>query len=223
MIKFENLDVMGWGAAIRGMRNSWNSWDKSDSYDSVNYVFKEDFDDAKDLGLIGKNCIWEGGCAWKVDNGHCCTFVIGQADMQLMKKLVRAGSDHSKFLRMVVVYVDITAPLYWWKEYDTYKVIYMADFSTLTNYYNSWDIIAILNNLREKYIETKDKTYWDMIIELLPESYNQKRTVMLNYEVLRNIYKSRRNHKLQEWRDFCEWVEHLPYSELITEGINNEI
>lgn len=249
MIKFENLDVVGWNAAIRGMRNSWNSWDKSDSYDSVNYVFKEDFDDAKDLGLIGKNCVWDGAGAWKVDNGHCCTFVIGQADMGLMKKLVRAGSDHSKFLRMVVVYVDITAPLYWWKEYDTYKVgtvanscstmhtitdkkfelsdfsrkIYMADFSTLTNYYNSWDIIATLNNLREKYIETKDKTYWDMIIELLPESYNQKRTVMLNYEVLRNIYKSRRNHKLQEWGDFCEWVERLPYSELITEGVNNEI
>ena len=254
MIKFENLDVVGWNAAIRGMRNSWNSWEKSDSYDSVNYVFKEDFDDAKDLGLIGKNCVWDGAGAWKVDNGHCCTFVIGQADMQLMKKLVRAGSDHSKFLRMIVVYVDIIAPLYWWKEADTYKVgtvvnscstmhtvadkeFTLEDFSHEHLCEGSLNllkkvVIDVLNTHRhyfKNFDNYKDdllidkQTVWWQIIQLLPTSYNQKRTVMLNYEVLRNIYKSRRGHKLQEWSDFCEWVEHLPYSELITEGVNNEI
>ena len=175
-------------------------------------------------------------------------FEIGQNDLDLMKRLRRSGSDHRKFMRMITVYLDITAPLYWWKEFSTYKVGTVAnscstmhkihakeftleDFSHehLLDYGDSelvWGeavpiislecIVRALNVYREKYLETKNKKYWWQMIQLLPSSYNQKRTVMLNYEVLANMYKSRRNHKLDEWHDFCDWIEELPYSELIT-------
>jgi hypothetical protein len=239
MIKFENTEVMGWEAAIRGMRNPMNSWDKSDS------------------GI----CFDTVAChTCRADRNHCKSrmenkeFVVGYDDMNLMTRLRNAGTDHRKFMRMITVYVDITAPLYWWKEFDTYKVgtvanscstmhkihenefkledfshehlidepIYAHDgldsdeeriFSTgLLN-----DTIFCLNVFRKKFLETKDKKYWWQMIQLLPSSYNQRRTVMLNYEVLANIYKSRNNHKLDEWSvGFMDWIKSLPYSELIT-------
>lgn len=220
MIKFEHTEVVGWEAAIRGMRNPLESWEKSDS-DCVNnfplfdVVFKPR---------------------------------LGPNDLSLMMRLRNAGTDHRKFMRMIVVYVDITAPLYWWKEFDTYKVgtvanscstmhcIHRKEF-TLNDFsheqlmdcldgdyeaYNSGPgvvlrtTIAMLNMCRDLYLQTKDKKYWWQMIQLLPTSYNQKRTVMLNYEVLANIYKSRKDHKLDEWHDFCAWIWELPYSELIT-------
>ena len=215
MIRIENVAIWGWEPAVRGMRNPMNSWEKSDSVCSY---------DSDELPL----------------------YIIGDNDKKLMKSLVAAGTDHRKFMRMITVYVDITAPLYWWKEFDTYKVGTVAnscstmhkihtkrfereDFSIeyLENCKEQhWmvcmdNIISALNVAREKYLETKDKTYWWQMIQLLPISYNQKRTVMLNYEVLANIYKSRKNHKLDEWRELCHWVEGLPYSELIT-GVSNE-
>lgn len=202
MIEITKTDVYGWKAAIRGMRNPMNSWDKSDSY------FGEDGDVA-----------------------------MGENDLNLMKNLVSAGSDHSKFMRMIYVSVDVNAPLYWWKEYDTYKVgtvanscstmhkIHEKEF-TIDDFshehvdmyaFNLFDmIIRNLNANREQYLETKDKRYWWNMIQLLPSSYNQKRTLTLNYAVLRNMYKARRNHKLDEWHTFCDWIETLPYSELIT-------
>lgn len=223
MIKIENVEVTGWEAAIRGMRNPMNSWDKSDS------VY---------------------GTYWGEIDGHKCFdsdgFVIGGNDLNLMQKLRNAGTDHRKFMRMITVYVDITAPLYWWKEFDTYKVgtvanscstmhkihakeFTMEDFSHehLALYEVDGEIcrdfkgtlectIDDLNVARELYLETKDKKYWNTMVQLLPSSYNQKRTVMLNYEVFANMYHSRKNHKLDEWRDFCAWVKILPYSELIT-------
>lgn len=207
MIKIENVEVTGWEHAIRGMRNPLESWHKSDSE------------------LYG--------------GGYC----VGPNDLNLMKRLVRAGTDHRKFMRMIVVYMDITAPLYWWKEFDTYKVGTVAnscstmhkiaakeftleDFSyehildeTFTGEVIPMVLleatIKCLNENRAHYLSTKDKKYWWQMIQLLPTSYNQKRTVMLNYEVLANMYKSRRNHKLDEWREFCEWIETLPYAELI--------
>ena len=216
MLKIENVEVLGWEHAIRGMRNPKNSWEKSDS---------------------GVKCPYE--------KENCCgecqqNFCIGPNDYTLMMQLRNAGTDHRKFMRMIAVYVDITAPLYWWKEFDTYKVGTVAnscstmhkiadkrfereDFSIehLENCDEQhWmvcmeNIISSLNVAREKYLETKDKKYWWQMIQLLPSSYNQRRTVMLNYEVLANMYKSRRHHKLDEWHTFCDWVEALPYSELI--------
>lgn len=210
MIKIENCDVCGFETAIRGMRNPMNSWDKSDS---------DPF------------------------NG------IGNNDLELMKKLVNAGSDHRKFMRFITVTVDVNAPLYWWKEYDTYKVGTVAnscstmhkihakeftldDFSHehLFQYKDNYErsiiadgndellirIIYTLNLYRNLYIKYKDKDYWWQMIQLLPTSYNQKRTLLLNYEVLRNIYHARKNHKLDEWHAFCDWIDSLPYSELIT-------
>ena len=207
MIKLENTLVSGWNASIRGMRNPLNSWAKSDS---------------------------------AVIDGH--DFFVGDNDMKLMRKLSAAGSDHRKFMRFITVTVDITAPLYWWKEFDTYKVgtvanscstmhkihakpIELSDFSIddfyiedegfdLSDYFEN--VVADCESLRRKYIETKDKKYWRGLIQLLPESYNQKRTVMLNYEVLRNMYNARKAHKLDEWHTFCTWIEALPHSELIT-------
>lgn len=214
MIKIENVEVVGWEHAIRGMRNPLNSWDKSDS-----------------VILQTENII-----------------DVGNNDLDLMKRLVKAGTDHRKFMRMIVVYVDVTAPLYWWKEADTYKVgtvrnscstmhkitekeFALDDFShehlvldedTHTNYLCILDfVIDALNSAREKYLETNDKCYWWQIIQLLPSSYNQRATLMLNYEVLANMYHSRKNHKLDEWREFCKWIESLPYSELITGGVEN--
>lgn len=239
MLKIENTEVLGWEHAIRGMRNPMNSWEKSDSnlYHASVY-----FDEC--------NKRWE-------TNGH--RFMIGPNDLDLMKRLRNAGTDHRKFMRMITVYVDIAGALYWWKEFDTYKVGTVAnscstmhkiaakeftleDFShehliDYDSYFcNEVDgpvlecapnvncgglqhmnlTINLLNYYRQKYLETKDKKYWWQMIQLLPSSYNQRRTVMLNYEVLANIYKSRRNHKLDEWHTFCDWIEGLPYSELIT-------
>lgn len=257
MLKIENVDVMGWEAAIRGMRNPLNSWDKSDS----GYVYAD-----------------------KVTSAHIVTevygdgipFVIGTNDQDLMKRLRNAGTDHRKFMRMITVYADITAPLYWWKEFDTYKVGTVAnscstmhkiadkeftleDFSC-EHLFDVKDMIPsdqrnensinkdialaainvdgsdcyftpkgfiqmtcnILNRYRSRFLETKDKRYWWQMIQLLPSSYNQRRTVMLNYEVLANMYKSRKNHKLDEWHVLCDWIKTLPYSELIT-GIFDEL
>ena len=234
MLKIENTEVMGWEAAIRGMRNPMNSWDKSDSRFSL-------LDDCGD-------CIH---CNLRFD--ECNEQQIGHNDLDLMTRLRNAGTDHRKFMRMITVYLDITAPLYWWKEFDTYKVGTVAnscstmhkihekeftleDFScdhlyaedeidgmyystTAEEEFTSTDVLKVviesLNNYRKMYLATKDKKEWWQMIQLLPSSYNQRRTVMLNYEVLANIYKSRRNHKLDEWHTFCDWIESLPYSELI--------
>jgi hypothetical protein len=228
MLKVENVEVLGWEHAIRGMRNPKNSWAKSDSGPECPY---------------GKE-----KCCGECQQNFC----IGSNDKQLMMALRNAGTDHRKFMRMITVYLDITAPLYWWKEFDTYKVGTVANSCstmhkiaekefTLENFscehlLSYWgeekvnptiiypctpmqhlnQTIACLNVCRKKYLETKDKKYWWQMIQLLPSSYNQRRTVMLNYEVLANIYKSRRNHKLDEWHTFCDWIEGLPYSALIT-------
>ena len=211
MINIELLEMSGIGSAIKGMRNPMNSWEKSDSY----YIWPDDTE-----------------------------FHIGPNDHDLMMKLRNAGTDHRKFMRMIVVYADITAPLYWWKEFDTYKVGTVAnscstmhkiadkeftldDFSVehLTEGNRQGFeqcVLSALNTARENFLETKDKLWWWQMIQELPSSYNQKRTIMLNYEVLVNMYGSRKNHKLDEWRDFCKWVETLPHSELITGGIKNE-
>ena len=221
MIKLENTILPSadqWKAIIFGARNPLNSWSRSDS--------KFDEDENFDPG------------------DYPCSFMLGDNDYSLMQRLAKAGTDHRKFMRMIAVYVDITAPLYWWKEFDTYKVgtvanscstmhkiadkkFTMADFSCEHLYDFCPDCytdsatvlrytIGRLNYCRKKYLETKDKKYWWPLIQLLPSSYNQKRTVMLNYEVLANIYKSRQNHKLDEWHTFCDWIKMLPYSELIT-------
>ena len=243
MLKIENTEVMGWEHAIRGMRNPLESWEKSDSF--WNY----------------RSCEECNGNASCIDDFH-----VGPNDLDLMTRLRNAGTDHRKFMRMLVVYVDITGPLYWWKEFDTYKIGTVAnscstmhkiaareftleDFShehligspiprfkqmfsvtefnaengnksysfamgsTPIDFMNC--IVEVLNTYRNLYLRTKDKKYWWQMIQLLPSSYNQRRTVMLNYEVLANIYKSRRNHKLDEWHTFCDWIERLPYSELI--------
>lgn len=256
MIKFEKTEVVGWEHAIRGMRNPYsvdgaenNSWDKSDSFNST--------------------ALWEN---YRFGEGNP---EIGPNDLDLMKRLLNAGTDHRKFMRMIAVYVDITAPLYWWKEFDTYKVGTVANSCstmhkiaakefTLEDFSHEHlvgifkkdleDTILKLNIARNTYIyggevlndngeiftvKPKDKTVWWQMIQLLPSSYNQKRTVMLNYEVLANIYKSRKDHKLDEWREhdskipdstsqalyskeqpfgFCDWIKTLPYSELITGG-----
>lgn len=230
MIKIEETKTFGWEAAIRGMRNPMNSWDKSDTHESSSYCPSLDH--------------WEGA----TEDGFY--LFVGDDDLDLMRRLCKAGSDHRKFMRMIVVYCDITAPLYWWKEFDTYKVGTVAnscstmhkihdkeftidDFSnehilkeTFTGLVNPTDllngIVDALNQNRNLYLQTKDKKYWWQMIQLLPSSYNQKRTVMLNYEVLVNMYKSRKSHKLDEWHDFCDWIKTLPYSELITGIEKNE-
>ena len=228
MIKIENVDVCGWESAIRGMRNPMNSWDKSDSEFNVScrVCKSEHYRNKCD------NCLYSDG-----------NILLGNNDLDLMKRLAKAGTDHRKFMRMIVVYVDVTSPLYWWKEADTYKVgtvrnscstmhkITEKEF-TLDDFSHEHlsddsikllkDIVFILNFHREKYLETKDKNYWWQLIQLLPSSYNQRATLMLNYEVLANMYHSRKNHKLDEWREFCKWIETLPYSELITGGKENE-
>ena len=236
MLKIENVVTPSpeqWRSAIMGARNPMNSWDRSDS------EFEE-------------HCL---------ENWHdiVTTFEnLGSNDHDLLMRLRNAGTDHRKFMRMIVVYVDILAPLYWWKEFDTYKVGTVAnscstmhkiaakeftleDFSCehltgktdglwvnadgrdfMCSAYDFMQITCdVLNYYRQKYLETKDKNYWWQMIQLLPSSYNQRRTVMLNYEVLANIYKSRRGHKLDEWNQMCDWIEELPYSELITG--NNEV
>lgn len=259
MIKLEKTEVVGLEHAIRGMRNPMNSWDQSDSQQAyINDGYKEA----------------------KID-----ILSVGNKDLELMKRLKNAGPDHRKFMRMMVVYVDITAPLYWWKEFDTYKVgtvanscstmhkihakeFELSDFSH-EHIIRNWDgdhndaiyykdlpenspikapmmfspfgvlrlTIAVLNTNREAYLRISEqlrndmepnemhrlqklqKEYWWQMIQLLPSSYNQKRTVMLNYEVLRNMYHNRKNHKLDEWHGLCDWIDDLPYSELITDGL----
>lgn len=223
MIKIDMTDTYGWEVAVRGMRNPMNSWDKSDSH----YCWKPQYP--------GGGCF---GC--ELNSDHNCRvdkYMVGAADLDLMKRLIKSGTDHSKFLRMIGVTCDLTAPLYWWKEYDTYKVGTVAnscstmhkihakkfersDFSTdhlIPRMKEVLDVtIANLNACRGNYLATNDKQWWWQMIQLLPTSYNQKRTVQLNYAVLRNIYHSRKNHKLDEWHTFCHWIEGLPYSELIT-------
>lgn len=201
VIKIENVDVHNITRAIYSARNAMNSWDKSDSR------FETD--------------------------------TMGENDLKLAKKLVKAGADHSKFMRMITVTCDITAPRYWWTEFDTYKVgtvrnscstmhtihkepftakDFSFDKSTAVVFGNETrEILKLLNKVRDLYLKTNDKSYWRTLIQLLPQSYNQRATVQLNYQVLRNMYHARKNHKLDEWRDFCKWVEKLPYSELITE------
>lgn len=217
MIEFENVEVFGWEASIRGLRSPLNSWDKSDS----GYVTEYD----------------EGGFDAEF-------YKIGDNDLDLMKKLIAAGSDHSKFMRMINVTLDITAPLYWWKEFDTYKVgtvrnscstmhkIHEKEFTLDDFSFEDFEVedgaiflsdcfknvVADCEMLRRLFVETGDKKYWRGLIQLLPESYNQRATVQLNYAVLRNMYHGRKYHKLDEWHDFCHWIESLPYSELITGG-----
>ena len=234
MLKIENVEVIGWEHAIRGMRNPMNSWGKSDS-----------------CWRYGFPC---GPGYAEVEYSDDATFYVGPNDRELMKKLSAAGTDHRKFMRMIVVYLDIVAPLYWWKEFDTYKIGTVAnsgstmhkiaekefridDFSTEHLFPEvreafETSIIKALNIFRDLYLgfdgfkeqwgEHEKKEYWWQMIQLLPSSYNQRRTIMLNYEVLANIYKSRRNHKLDEWHTLCDWIETLPCHELITGGSENE-
>lgn len=251
MLKIENVEITGWDAAIRGMRNPMNSWDKSDSGTCMGTL---------PCHSCEKNRTTE--CNVTVRPGD---FIIGPNDKKLMMTLRNAGTDHRKFMRYIVVYLDITAPLYWWKEFETYRAgVYpgqepinpmdietnscstmhkihakeftledfshehvLRDNSVTVNYVENdfrilnnlqWLMLTIdlLNSMREAYLKTKDKNFWWQMIQLLPSSYNQKRTVMLNYEVLANMYKSRRNHKLDEWHTLCDWMETLPMEDLIT-------
>lgn len=242
MIKIENVEVTGWEAAIRGMRNPMNSWNKSDSG-----ICK-----GGDDGIGCEKC-----ATYDCEHTYDHSWQLGKADHELMMKLAAGGPVHAKYRRMITVYLDITAPLYWWKEFDTYKVGTVANSCSTMHkiaakeftledfscehlgvcipaekndgeecFQNLWidgifpKIIEGLNIARIFYIREKDpelkKQYWWQMIQLLPSSYNQKRTIMLNYEVLAGIYPMRKNHKLDEWRELCQWIERLPYSEIIT-------
>lgn len=239
MIKIENVETCGWEAAIRGMRNPKNSWAKSDSHKCP--------------------CAdWDGDCPMVMNDNEPAKgcdpdkyrFCVGENDFHLMQVLANSGPDDGKFLRMIHVQLDVTAPLYWWKEADQYKVGTVTDSCSTMHKIHAKEFelddfshehiinsvsmgaqeievrispmqallttIECLNSYRELYLETKDKKYWWQLIQLLPSSYNQRRTWDLNYAVLRNIYHARRNHKLDEWRELCAWIETLPYSELIT-------
>lgn len=219
MIRIENVQVVGWEAAIRGMRNPMNSWLKSDSE-----FCHSDGEYHTILGKTGPSLEDAG------------TITIGSNDLDLMKRLSAGGPVHAKYRRMITVFLDILAPLYWWKEFDTYRVGTVAnscstmhkihakeftreDFSLehlVSQNLNIMDmVIRNLNYYRGLYLLRKEKDDWWQMIQLLPSCYNQRRTVMLNYEVLHNIYISRKDHKLDEWRDFCKWVETLPYFEEI--------
>lgn len=219
MIQIENVEIYGWKAAILGMRNPLESWSKSDSqFDVTTY-----WDEEREL----------------IADEH--SVVLGENDIKLMQKLIKAGSDHAKFLRMVNVTCDITAPRMWFLEFDTYKVgtvsnscstmhtihkkpFELSDFSTdggeeITHYLED-DVIPFLNFCRNRYLGTKNKGYWRAMILALPQSYNQKRTVQLNYEVLKRMYFARKNHKLDEWRNFCKWAETLPYFKDLMEVVS---
>lgn len=225
MIKIENAEVMGWEHAIRGMRNPLESWARIDSYQPHCLCCHRDSDDE----------------AREEHDITVLPYVLGENDHALMMRLAKAGPEHAKYRRMIVVYADVTAPLYWWKEYDTFKVGTVAnscstmhkitakqfelqDFShehlTIASSIALQEVIYNLNYWRAQYelayTDNRRKECWWQLIQLLPSSYNQRRTIMLNYEVLANIYRQRLNHKLDEWRDFCTWAEQLPYSELIT-------
>lgn len=220
MIRILDYEVTGWKWAIEGMRNPLNSWDKSDS----GWCYK-----------IKPTCA-ECECFLECEVDEW-KYIVGENDLKLMKKLATAGSDHRKFMRMITVYVSLSAPLYWWKEADTYKVGTVRNSCSTMHKIHSKEItlkdcsceylkgmglvvlkesLRMLNAARESYIESKNKDDWYKMIQLLPSSYNQRATLMLNYEVLRNIYHSRKNHKLDEWHTFCDWIETLPCSELIT-------
>lgn len=213
MIKIEKTKIYGWEEAVRGMRNPMNSWDRSDS----------DWKFVEDPSIINPN--------------DEVKFVVGENDHDLMMRLAKGGAVHAKYRRMISVYVDITAPLYWWKEFDTYKLgtvanscstmhkiherdLTLADFShEHLSAFNKKILLAYidcLNTDRQRFVETKDKDHWWQIIQMLPSSFNQKRTIMLNYEVLVGMYRDRKNHKLDEWHTLCDWIESLPYSEFIT-------
>lgn len=238
MIKIEKTDIHGWEAAIRGARNSFNSWDKSDS--AACYFCRDNDTNPGfcDDGLYDKTIVLSN------PDGSC--FEIGPNDQKLMKKLAKAGPSHAKYRRFITVTMDVTGPLYWWKEMDTYKVgtvgnscstmhtiadkeFELEDFSCEhlisdepipTRVYSAKDMmeatVANLNLFRRLYLDTKDKKYWWQMIQLLPSSYNQKRTLLVNYEVLANLYHQRKEHKLDEWRTFCEWIKGLPMIEIIT-------
>lgn len=247
MIEFDCINVNGFEAAFRGMRNPMNSWDESDSRFCIEGEdwWQPDLADIRDawcehyedFGLSDEIEIW----LWKqslldMDGAISIRAYIGPNDMNLAQRLIRAGSDEAKFMRQINVSIDITAPLYWWKEMDTYKVgttanststmhkltskeITINDFSFDKEILESepigetfQSIIKTCELLRELYLKTNSKLYWRALIQLLPESYNQTRTWTANYAVLRNIYFARRNHKLDEWRDFCRWIESLPYA-----------
>lgn len=242
MITLENTQVVGLEAAIRGMRNPMNSWDKSDS--DYRLILGQKCEECGKYELSDVSSC--DGCV--INEVHLDGYTIGPNDHVLMLRLAKQGPVHGKFRRMITVYVDITAPLYWWKEADTYKVGTVAnscstmhkihakkftvdDFShehlitdepIPTRTYSPLGMMQAtvknLNMFRELFLKTGDKKYWWQMIQLLPSSYNQRRTVMLNYEVLANMYRYRREHKLDEWRDFCGWIEELPYSEIITCG-----
>lgn len=227
MLKIEKTDIHGWEAAIRGMRNSFNSWDKSDS----EFITS----DGDHHDIMGNSGPWHGDDGWD-------EMIIGPNDADLMKKLAKAGPSHSKYRRFITVTMDVTGPLYWWKEMDTYKVgtvgnscstmhkiadkeFVLKDFSWEHLFSDSLDTlektIEVLNMYRDHYNnsvkrESKNLFWWQMI-QLLPSSYNQKRTLLVNYEVLTNIYHQRKGHRLDEWKTFCEWIEELPMSEIITE------
>ena len=242
MIKIENTEVLGWEHAIRGMRNPMNSWARSDSHEC-------DCGEYAAVRVLGDTAYKVFCPMYKADHkpAKLCggeakrDFCIGENDYDLMMRLAKAWPEHAKYRRMIVVYADVTAPLYWWKEYDTYKVgtvanscstmhkihskqFELADFShehlTIASSIALQEVIYNLNYWRAQYdlayTEKRRKECWWQLIQLLPSSYNQKRTIMLNYEVLANIYRQRKGHKLDEWREFCKWIEQLPYSELIT-------
>ena len=246
MIKIENTMVTGWEPAIRGARNPMNSWEKSDSL-FVDYVT-----------AIGDDCVCHdiNNSVHRIipsDWTNKASFndvLIGPNDLKLLTNLAKAGSDEAKFRRMIVVYVDVTAPMYWWKECGTYKVgtvrnscstmhkihakeFTLEDFSTEhletiarfdedgemhKPYMVTKVVINCLNACRNSYLQTKNKTDWWQMIQILPSSYNQRATLMLNYEVLANMYHARKNHKLDEWREFCKWIETLPYAEELIIG-----
>lgn len=247
MIKIEKIRTYGWAEAIRGMRNPMNSWDLMDSWSAFDTpcLFDEDFDEYKQEGAIPNLAEWPDTCPCSSSCDPQAAFYIGKNDLNLMKRLRNAGVDHRKYLRMIVVYMDITAPMYWWPEFDAYKVgtvsnscskmhkllhkqFDLSDFSFdhLTDVLGSVQsskvaahLIATLNELRDCWLNENDvdakKRIWYSILQLLPNSYNQKRTVMLNYEVLNNMYQARKNHKLDEWRQFCKVCETLPYAQYL--------
>ena len=219
MIKIEKTEVYGWEAAIRGMRNPMNSWEKSDTGWVDGFTVPDKY--------------------WlEYDSENGTAKVIGDNDYDLMKRLAQAGSVHAKYRRMITVTVDITAPLYWWKEFDTYKVGTVANSCSTMHKIHAKEfelddfscerlhtpmgksafatVVDALNNAREGFLDKNDKRFWDEMIQLLPTSYNQKRTVQMNYEVLVGMYRDRKNHKLDEWHTLCDWIRGLPYSELIT-------
>ena len=222
MIKIENVETMGWGGAIRGMRNAMNSWDKSDSkFCHYSCITTDD-------------SLSEEACNFMCASNFCRGFLqIGKADMKLCKNLIKAGSSDRKFMRMIHVQADVTAPLYLWKEYDTYKVGTVANSCSTMHTLHKRDLtiddfshehlddtfgktalietIRVINNARAYYNESKSKEDWYEMIQLLPSSFNQMRTIDLDYETLFSIYHQRKNHKLDEWREFCKWIETLPY------------